>query len=641
LLIAFFEQIPAGYMKRILLTFYMVFFIMHLVQAMPADTIVITSPDRQIECKIFQLQNQFQYTVVYKNVPVVAHSPLVQMLNDKEVTGPVRSKAVKRYQINEQYPWLGVQATAVNHCNGIKIPFQHQQTTDTLDVRVFNDGVAFRMILPAASSVSRIPDEATVFNLPAGSTLWYHDLEIHYEGVHVKKEIGQVQTGEWVAPPATYKLPQGYYASITEANLVNYAGMALQANGKNGLQIRLPQHQRASYPYRLRYPPEDTLRLQQPAAITGTIITPWRVVIVGSDLNTLVNSDIVHNLCPPPDKSLFPQGLHTSWIQPGRAVWKYLDGGGEGTVDVMKKFTDDAAALGFEHNVLEGFWARWGGDTLRQFIDYSRKKNVGIWLWKHSKSLRNADERVAFFKRCQELGVSGLKIDFFDHEAKETIDQYSAIFKEAAQYHLLLDFHGANKPTGLLRTWPNALTSEAVKGMESSKLADRATHETTLPFTRCLAGPAEYTVMLFSERRKNTTWAHQVASAAILSSPLLTYAANPANILANPAVEVIKHIPAIWDETIVLTPSAIGELAVFARRKGKTWFVAVMNGPSPTKLTIPLRFLKSGNYKATVVKDDGDNSASVVVEHKNYSAGDSIDLDLVAGGGFIAELVMP
>src|SRR5688572_22009096 len=131
--------------------------------------------------------------------------------------------------------------------------------------------------------------------------------------------------------------------------------------------------------------------------------------------------------------------------------------------------------------------------------------------------------------------------------------------------------------------------------MESSKLADRATHETTIPFTRCLAGPAEYTVMHFGERRKNTTWAHQIASAAILNSPLLTYAASPANILANPAVEVIKHIPAVWDETIVLPQSAIGELAAFARRKGNTWFVAVMNGASPTKLTIPLRFLKTGN----------------------------------------------
>lgn len=620
---------------------YLVFFIMPHVYATPPDTVEITSPDRQIQCKLYQQQNHLQYTVVYKNVPVVISSSLVLLLNDKEAAGMIKAQAIERYQINEQYPWLGAHAIAMNNCNGIKIPLRHGKSADTVEIRVFNDGVAFRTILPAAPNTSRIPDEATVFNLPAGSTLWYHDLDMHYEGVHVKKEIGQVQAGEWVAPPATYKLPQGYYAAITEANLINYPGMALEATGKNGLMIRLPNHQRASYPYRLRYSPEDTLRLQQPASIAGTIITPWRVVIIGSDLNTMVNSDIVNNLCPPPDKSLFPEGSHTSWIEPGRAVWKYLDGGGDGTVDVMKKFTDDAAALGFEHNVLEGFWARWGGDTLRQFIDYSRQKKIGIWLWKHSKSLRNADERVAFFKRCQELGVTGLKIDFFDHEAKETIDLYSAIFREAAQYRLLLDFHGANKPTGLLRTWPNALTSEAVKGMEASRVADRATHETTIPFTRCLAGPAEYTVMLFNERRKNTTWAHQIASAAILSSPLLTYAANPANMLANPAVEVIKHIPAVWDETIVLPKSTIGELAAYARRKGNTWFVAVMNGVAPNKLTIPLLFLKTGNYKTTIVKDDGDNAASVVVEHKSYSANDTIELNLVAGGGYIAEFVLP
>ena len=626
-------------MKKALLIGFVVFFILPSSKALPTDTLIVASPDKQIQFRLFDQQNQLQYAVTCKNVPVVANSPIVMLLNDKQIKTAVTSKSVQRYQLNEQYPWWGVHSTAINQCNGAKIPLQRQQQADTLEVRVFNNGIAFRIISPGAAGISRVPDEATVFNLPAGSTLWYHDLEMHYEGIHVKKEISQVQAGEWVAPPATYKLPQGYYASVTEANLVNYAGMGLQANGANGLVVRLAHHQRPSYPYRLRYAAEDTLRLQQPAAIKGTIITPWRVVIIGSDLNQLVNNDIVHNLCPPPDKKLFPEGLQTAWLQPGRAVWKYLDGGGEGSFEVMKKFTDDAAALGFEHNILEGFWARWGGDTLRQLIDYSRQKKVGIWLWKHSKSLRNAAERQAFFKQCHELGVAGLKIDFFDHEAKETIDQYSDILREAAQYHLLLDFHGANKPTGLNRTWPNSLTYESVKGMESSRLTDRATHETTIPFTRFLAGPAEYTVMLFTDRRQNTTWAHQVASAAILSSPLLTYAAQPANMLSNPAVDVIKHIPAVWDETIVLPQSEIGELAVYARRKGNNWFVAVMNGKTPKKITIPLKFLKTGNYATTIVKDDGDNSASVLVDHKNYSAGDAIEINLVAGGGYIAELV--
>jgi alpha-glucosidase len=152
-----------------------------------------------------------------------------------------------------------------------------------------------------------------------------------------------------------------------------------------------------------------------------------------------------------------------------------------------------------------------------------------------------------------------------------------------------------------------------------------------------LAGPAEYTVLLFSDRRQNTSWAHQVASAAILSSPLLTYAASPEHMLENPAATVIKDIPSVWDETIVLPGSAIGELAAYARRKGTKWFVAVMNGPAARKLSIPLRFLKKGAYQATVVKDDGANAASVIVEQKNFTAGDIIELDLVPGGGYIAE----
>src|SRR5205823_10890599 len=136
----------------------------------------------------------------------------------------------------------------------------------------------------------------------------------------------------------------------------------------------------------------------------------------------------------------------------------------------------------------------------------------------------------------------------------------------------------ANKPTGESRTWPNELTREAIKGMEASKLADRATHGATLPFTRLLAGPAEYTPVIFGERRANTTWAHQVASAVILSAPLLTYGANPAKMLTNACVEMIRSIPSVWDETIVLPPSEIGEIAVFARRQGSIWFLAIMNG---------------------------------------------------------------
>ncbi|AXY78499.1 glycoside hydrolase [Paraflavitalea soli] len=604
--------------------------------AMAADIITVTSPDGQVRFHLFLEERQLYCQASFRGQPVLENTPVVVSLDGQVITKDITTGQIKTSIINERYPWLGVHAMAVNHCKVAVIPVRHAAVSYTLEVRVFNNGVAFRTLIPGNKDERRVPDEATVFNIPGGSTLWYHDMNMHYESVHVKKEIGDVEAGEWVAPPATIQLPWGGYAAITEADLRNYGGMSLQANGKNGLVIRLPQHQPTSYPYRLRYSAADTARLMQPAVITGAITTPWRVVMIGAGLDAMVNNDMVHNLCPPPDAKLFPQGFKTPWIKPGRAVWKYLDGGGDGTLEVMKKFTDGAAALGFEHNILEGFWTRWSDADIRELVNYSRNKGVSIWFWKHSKSLRDPLARDSFFRRCHDLGVAGAKIDFFDHEAKETIDLYQAILKEAAQYKLLLDFHGANKPTGQLRTWPNELTLESVKGMESSKLEDRATHETTIPFTRLLAGPAEYTVVMFNERRKNTTWAHQIASAAILSAPLLTYAANPENILSNPAADMIKSIPAVWDETIVLPGSAIGELAAFARRKGNTWFVAVMNGVGERPVKIPLGFLGKGTYKTQVVADDASNPAAVIKQQATYKNTDTISLTLQSGGGYIA-----
>ena len=164
------------------------------------------------------------------------------------------------------------------------------------------------------------------------------------------------------------------------------------------------------------------------------------------------------------------------------------------------------------------------------------------------------------------------------------------MLRKAAEHQILLVFHGSNKPTGRERTWPNELVRESVRGMESSGMIERARHQTILPFTRYLAGPADYTAMLFTERRRDSSVAHQIASLAVFASPLLTIAANPESILASPAVDVIKSIPSTWDETRVLAGSEIGELVVFARRKGSTWFLAVMCGPAPKRFRCRCRF---------------------------------------------------
>jgi alpha-glucosidase len=599
---------------------------------------MITSPDGNVQFILSDTTGKLTYSVVFNKNKVIENSPLVISVDSVDITTGATIEKTKSYQVNETYPWYGAHATAVNHCNGVKVSLAAGKTGlhYTLDVRAYNNGVAFRWMIPGDSTMHRVPDEATGFTLPAGSTAWYHNLRMHYEGIYDKKGLDTVQAGEWAAPPVTSKLPAGAgYVSITEADLVDYSGMALQTNGKHGFILRLAQHQPVSYPYELRYSKADVERSLQPAVITGTIATPWRIVIVGADLNSLVNNDIVHNLCPPPDKSLFPEGIKTSWIKPGRAVWKYLDDGGPSTPENMKRFSKLAGKLGFQYNILEGFWAKWSDDTMKDLINYSNRQGVGIWVWKHSKELRDPEKRQAFFQHCHDLGVTGVKIDFFDSEARSVVDLYQSILKETAAEHLLVDFHGADKPTGLARTWPNELNREAVKGMESRSLKDRATHTTILPFARYLAGHADYTPVIFNERRANTTWANQVASAVIIDGALLTYAASPEHILSNPCAEMIESIPAVWDETIVLPPSEIGELAVFARRKGKTWFLAVLNGTKTKHVSIPLSFLGTTAYKATLIRDDKSNSAAVKIEHKTLKQQDKIELDLGEGGGFI------
>jgi alpha-glucosidase len=613
-------------------------------QRVKMEQVQVASPDGNVKLTILPNAERLSFTVTVENTVVIDPSTIVMNLDGYDLSSGVVLDNVDRYEIDETYPWHGAHSTAVNKCNGAKISLQHDLSfTDyVLEVRVFNDGAAFRHVIAGDEGASRVPDEYTTFVIPAGSMVWYHDLGGHYEAAYKNNDISDVPAGQWAGPPVTFKLPpsssvedrKGGYGSITEANLVDYAGMALEADGRRGLLTGLGHRQPLNYPYELRYGRDEAKRLGKPASVTGTITTPWRVVMVGRDLNTLVNSTILPNLCPPPDPKYFPDGIKTAWVKPGRAVWRYLDGG-DRSFEGMKEFSRMAGQLGYEYHILEGFWSRWSDEQIKEIVEYSRQQGVRLLFWKHSKELGTPEQREEFFTRLHSLGVAGAKIDFFDHEAKEVIDHYEALLKKAAENQMVVDFHGANKPTGRQRTWPNELVREAVRGMESSSLRERARHETILPFARYLAGPADYTTMHFGDRRQDTTWTHQIASLAIFASPLLTVAAHPQSILDNPAVDVIKSIPPVWDETIVLPESAIGELAIFARRTGRTWFLAVMCGPQARTIQVPLSFLGEGRYKASLVRDNKESDAAVVMKNSTAKRGDMLTIEMSSGGGFV------
>src|SRR5256886_16248668 len=338
----------------------------------PDDTLV-SSPNGTIEFRLLpgnDLPPRLHFDITFRSRGVIEASPLSMVVDGVDLGQGVAVGKVERDDANPRDPSPGVDSEAVNRFKGARIALRDMGSgTDyVLDVRAFDDGVGFRCIVPGSGS--RVPDEGTTFVLPAGSTAWYHDLRGHYEGVHTRKDIAQVQTGEWAAPPLTFKLAdQAGYASITEAAVIDYSGMALQADGQRGFQTRLGHAQPPSYPFTLRYGDAEAARLAQPAASVGTITTPSRVVMIGPDLDTLVNCDIVHDLAPPPDARLFPQGIDTPWIRPGRAVWKYLDGGGPNTLDTVKEFSRLAGELGFENKLVEGFWRQWNENDLRYLID--------------------------------------------------------------------------------------------------------------------------------------------------------------------------------------------------------------------------------------------------------------------------------
>jgi alpha-glucosidase len=581
------------------------------------------------------------YTVTMRGETVIEPSALGIVVNGTNLGERVAvSNVTDSGLVDERYAWLGVHSTAVNRCRAGAATLRHTPTGTpwTLEARACDDGVAFRYVVPGEARTSRTVAETTAFRVPAGSVIWSHDFEGHYEGVHVRREIDQAAAGLWAATPLTVKLPNGAgYAALAESAVAGYAGMALQADGRRGFNVKLGDEEPISYPFFLRYFPDEIAQMEQPTKLAGTITSPWRIVIAGRDLNALVNADIIHDVAPPPDPSLFPDGVKTSWIRPGRAVWRYLDGG-DNTFEGIKHFSALAGTLGFEHHVVEGIWERWSDAQLHEFVADAQSRGVGIWLWKTSKALATVEQQRAFFARCHDLGVVGAKIDFFDHEAKDMIERYQSILREASAQRIMVDFHGANKPAGEARTWPNELTREAVKGLEYRSMEAWARHNTTLPFTRYLAGAADYTPVVFGDRRKETSWTHQVATAAVFTSPLLVYGAHPQSLLDNPAVDIIKSLPSVWDETIVLPMSEIGALAAFARRRGDTWFVAVLNGDAAKTIRIDLGFLGAGRYDALLARDKMDDPAALVVEKAEKGRTDTLAIELRPAGGFIARL---
>lgn len=619
------------YARRFFLVVMIIISCAETLSAQQENTTKVSSPDKNIVLTVALQGGQLYYQISLKKQPVITKSKMGMMVNNMPFTGGSSVDNIEQTVIRETYPWRGIKNTAINYCNDakIKITGEDGSSSFTIETRVFNDGVAFRYIIPQESDDS-ITDDLTEFSIPKGSIIWSQPSVYDYEGNYVKQPVEQVKAGQTAGPPVTVLLPdKSGYAAITEGGLVDFAGMSLTATGTGKFKATLA----------------GTVKLK------GDIKSPWRVIEIGKDLNTLVNCDIIHNVSPQPDRQLFPEGFNTPWIQPGKAVWSWLAGNGRVTFENMKRFSQWAGELGFAYNLVDSGWWKWHEDNkdrwalLRELVQYADSQHVKIWVWKNYQDrggipgLKHPDVRREVFEKCKQAGVVGLKIDYLGKETEEVMKFYQDALKEAAEMHLMIDFHGAAKPVGAMRTWPNEMTREAIRGLEygsiPGKSTDWATHNTTLPFTRFLAGHADYTPVSFRSNIKGTTRAHQVASMAVFTSSLMCLAIDPEMLLTNPCKKMIQRIPTTWDETIVLPQSAIGQLAIYARRKGETWYLAALNGTEPTHIKIPLSFLGNGQYKAFFVKDSINGSPMVTIDSSTVKRKQAITIQMLSGGGFI------
>ncbi len=591
--------------------------------AIAADSIWVSSPDGSIRIAFNTNKNTIHYTVTYRKETVIESSGLELVINGKTAGAGSSLSKVERYKGNKTYPSRGVHSMATDHYNGAKITVNDSFVIDT---RVFNNGVAWRYII-RNKETAVIEKDNTCFTVPAGSNVWSQSNIKYYEGKYEQKKIEDYKEGELLGPPATIQLPgKTGYAVITEAGLTDFAGMSLIAGGDRIFRANLTGNTQKE----------------------GNIETPWRVVEIGKDLNTLVNCDIIADVSTAYDQVLFPQGYDTKWIRPGRSVWSWLAGKGPVTFENMKRFSDLAAQLGFEYNLVDEGWGNWKDsinhkdqwDMMKELVDYSASKNVKIWVWKAYPDrkgipgIKDPAQRKIFFKKCKDLGIAGLKVDFFDSESQEIIRFYQAALHDAAEFNLMMDFHGANKPTGEARTWPNEMSREGIRGLENRP--PWAVANTILPFTRYLAGHADYTPLHFGSRLGEVSWAHQMATMVVFTSPFLCVGADPQSILDNPFKELIKSVPPVWDETVVLPESKIGELVLFARRKNNTWFLAAMNGThQPVTISVKTSFLAKGNWVLTAIKDDPEKQAGGLPVTESRVQESALTITLNSEGGFM------
>lgn len=623
-------------------------------QALISQTILkntrtqVTSPDGKYVFDFYQKQyknktKQLFYTISYNGKSVIEESELGILIENRLFESALAipndtlsiwcenlSFVKSKYKtINETWrPIYGERNVIQNHYNELTLEFRKGSDEEgNLDngydkrhyydmhviIRAYNEGVAFRYFFPETENglFLHIVGEQTQFTLPEQTSAYYERwAQGPYSLLPLKNWSDECER------PLTMKLLNGLTVSITEAAMIDYARMKFRLSDTkaNSLQASLYSSVDVITPY----------------------ATPWRVISASEKaIELLENNDIILNL------NQENQIEDTSWIKPGKAI-RVMN---QTWVDI-KKCIDFAAEYGLDYIHLD---ARWYGPemsinsdatkvaedkdfNMADLLSYAKQKGIGLWVYVNQRALaQQLDELLPLYKKW---GIKGIKFGFVQIGNQYWSSWLHEAVKKCAEYEIMVDIHDEYRPTGFSRTYPNLLTQEGIRGNE--EMPD-ATHNVTLPFTRFLAGPADYTICYYNNRIK-TTHAHQLAMAVVYYSPLqfLYWYDTPEMFAGEPELEFWKNVPTVWDDTRVLDGEP-GEFIAISRKSGDEWFMGIMTNNDARKLTLSTDFLESGiNYEARFYEDNNDVSTRThvgVKTKRNVRRGDLFIFNLIASGG--------
>lgn len=622
----------------------------------------VCSPSGDISVAV-EVGKTVAYSISYKGFKVLAKSPVSMKLDNGLNPGEkAKIRKSKTISVTEEIIPVVQQKSAriFDQYNQLKIDFEGDYS---LYFRAYDDGIAYRWEVNI-NEPYKVISELASFVFTEDHKIWFPEEESflsHQERMYSYINLSEISPNRFCSTGTLIDFGNGMKMYISESDLEGYPGMFLKGSDTDSFALK---GLFAGYPLETKQERDRTVKVTKYAdyiaEVHGAKKFPWRVMVITAEDRQLLTTEMVYRLAKP------LQLDDVSWIKPGKVAWDWWNDNNIYGVDfeaginteTYKYFIDFASAYNLEYVILDEGWYHLedalkikDGIDVKELITYGKNKNVGIILWVTWKALYDNMEKV--LDTYQKWGAKGIKVDFMQRDDQWMVEYYHKVAREAAKRHLLVDFHGAYKPTGLRRAYPNVITREAVQGLEHCKWSANSDpeHNLTLPFIRQVAGPMDYTPGaminanarnfrdIFSAPMSLGTRCHQLAMYVVFESPLQMLADNPSNYYGEPeCMQFLSSVPSVWDETKILK-AKVSDYVVTARRNGDTWYLGAMTDWTPRNFTIKLDFLGEGAHTIEIWKD-GANAHRHASDYKYVSLPvdktSEIEVKLAPGGGWIA-----